>query len=59
VFFDKWEFLGDQRSTPLRPLWFAIASGLWLAAMWIVASYLVESDDAVISVRRHLWCTRS
>jgi hypothetical protein len=49
VFFGRWELLGDQRSTPLRPLWFAIASGLWFAAMWILASYVVESDEALIS----------
>ena len=49
VFFGKWEFLGDQRSTPLPLPWYGIASGLWFAALWILASYVVERDEALIS----------
>ncbi len=49
MFFGKWEFLGDQRSTPLPLLWYGIASGLWFAALWILASYVVERDEALIS----------
>jgi amino acid transporter len=49
MFLGRWEFLGDQRSTPLRPLWYAIVSGLWFAAVWIVWGYVVGSDVALLS----------